>query len=225
MSNSGIYMIKSNRRPERCYIGSTRNIQKRKLRHFNYLAKKRHHSIKLQRHYDKYGKSDLDFHILLECKTEELIIQEQYFIDLYKPYFNICRIAGSTAGFSPSEETREKISRAHKGERCYWFGKTHSEESKKKIGEASRLRNKGKNHPNYGKPMSEEAKQKIGNANRNPSEETRRKMSEANKRRIITDETKEKLRISHTGKIHSEETKRKMREIGLRRWEQRKKSA
>jgi hypothetical protein len=49
-----------------------------------------------------------------------------------------------------SEETRKKISNAHKGKKL-------SVETKQKMSEAK----KGKNHPNYGKLLSEETKQKM----------------------------------------------------------------
>ena len=42
-----------------------------------------------------------------------------------------------------------------------FYGKNHSEESKRKIGEKSSIRNKGKSHPMYGKKHSEETKKKI----------------------------------------------------------------
>lgn len=77
-----------------------------------------------------------------------------------------------------SEDSKRKNSEAHKG-------RTHSEEAKKKISEATKGEKNpnygnhklaGANHPNYGKHLSEETRKKIGEANRNPSEETRQKM-------------------------------------------------
>ena len=60
-----------------------------------------------------------------------------------------------------SEETKQKISEAHKGENNYWYGKHHSEEHKQKMSK----RMSGENNPNYGKQLSEEHKQKISEAN------------------------------------------------------------
>jgi group I intron endonuclease len=72
---------------------------------------------------------------------------------------------------------------------------------------------------------SEETRRKISEANKNPSEETRRKMSEAHKGYKHSEETKRKLSIissnpseetkrklseSHRGKVCTKETKRKI---------------
>jgi len=82
-----------------------------------------------------------------------------------------------------SEETKRKISDAKKGKNNYFYGKSHSEETKRKIGDAQ----KGNKNHNYGK---------------SPSEETRRKQSEASKGE----------NNPNYGKSHSEETKRKISE-------------
>ena len=105
-----------------------------------------------------------------------------------------------------SEEYRRKLSEARKGEKNPNYGKHHSEETRRKIGESK----KGKHH-------SEEAKQKMSESRKGKkhsphSEETRRKMSEAAKRRTYSNEAKQKFSESHKGKHHSEETRRKMSE-------------
>jgi group I intron endonuclease len=114
---SGIYIIRSTSKPQRVYIGSAKNIESRKLLHLHLLRKGNHHSIKLQRHYNKYGEQDLDFNVIHCCLSEELIEAEQYFIDNYKPYFNICRIAGSRLGHVVTEKTKEKLRVAHTGKK------------------------------------------------------------------------------------------------------------
>ena len=45
------------------------------------------------------------------------------------------------------------------------------------------------------------------------SEETKKKMSEMQKRKIVSETSKEKNRLAHLGKHHSEETKKKMSEV------------
>jgi phage gpG-like protein len=61
--------------------------------------------------------------------------------------------------------------------------------------------NFGKNNPMYGKHHTEETKRKIGELNkgRSPSKETRKKLSEALKGRIISKDTRNKIRLSHKG--------------------------
>ena len=60
-----------------------------------------------------------------------------------------------------SDETRRKLIESHKGNR-------HSEESKRKMSVARR----GERNPNYGKPCSEETRRKIGEANSKPKKVT-----------------------------------------------------
>ena len=67
MKISGIYQIQSIIKPERIYVGSGINIYQRWTQHKRELRQNKHHSIKLQRHYDKYGESDLVFIIIEPC--------------------------------------------------------------------------------------------------------------------------------------------------------------
>ena len=54
---SGIYKIQSIIKPERCYIGSAVNIQKRWRDHKRELRNNKHSNKKLQNHCNKYGES------------------------------------------------------------------------------------------------------------------------------------------------------------------------
>ena len=63
-----------------------------------------------------------------------------------------------------SEEHREKLSEAHKGEKHHMYGKHHSEEVKKKMS----------------KPKSDEAKKKMSIAKKNMTEYTKKKIAAAN---------------------------------------------
>jgi group I intron endonuclease len=108
----------------------------------------------------KYGIENFKKEILQECKTiDELTRAEEYWIRLYDAannpsFYNL--LDGSTGGDSlsnhpnldsikskirnarklqviqHSEETKLKISEAQRGEKAYWYGKTHSLESNKK---------------------------------------------------------------------------------------------
>lgn len=72
------------------YIGKTNNIVKREFDHFNDLKKHQHHSTKLQRAYDKYGKDNFIFEWKkIEIEDEqELAIMEIKEIEKYDAYFN-----------------------------------------------------------------------------------------------------------------------------------------
>jgi len=120
----GVYKIQSILKPERIYIGSSINITKRWKAHINDLKRNVHKSKKLQRHYNKYGVGDFIFSILLECKVEDLMKNEQCYLDTYRPYFNTCKIAGITLGYKHSEETKLKMR------------KPKSEEHKRKLSKA-----------------------------------------------------------------------------------------
>ena len=73
----------------------------------------KHHSISLQRAYKKYKKENFRLFVLetLEISLkEDLLKKEQYYIDLLKPEYNICRIAGSPQGTTRSLEFKQKMS-------------------------------------------------------------------------------------------------------------------
>jgi group I intron endonuclease len=126
----GIYRIVNNIN-KKYYIGSTNDLNKRMNAHTCELSINKHHSIHLQRSYNKYGKENFIFEILeyveeMENKIELkkiLIEKEQYWIDFYnssndKYGYNICKNAYSPLGHtkgSVSEETKRKISIANKG--------------------------------------------------------------------------------------------------------------
>ena len=100
-----------------------------------------------------------------------------------------------------SQETKAKISKAHKGMK-------HSEEVKVKMSKSRR----GENNPFYGKTMSEEHKLKLLeiNTGRITSDETKRKLSEAGKGRVCTKETRIKISKANSGIVRSKETGEKI---------------
>lgn len=104
----GVYRIKNISNND-CYIGSSLNFKERKRRHFRDLEKGKHHSIVLQRAFNKYGRDEFEFEILeTGIDRNELLQREQYFIDTLNPKYNICSIAGSPLGVKHSKESNEK---------------------------------------------------------------------------------------------------------------------
>ena len=94
-------------------------------------------------------------------------------------------------GKSLSEEHKRKLSEAHSGENNYWYGKHLSEEHKRKLSESCK-----------GKIVSEESRRKMSESTKgekNPmygkthSAEARQKISEAWKGRHHSLETKQKM--------------------------------
>ena len=132
---------------------------------------------------------------------------------------------GGKSGVKCSEETKEKMSEAKKGQIPWNKGKkgmyNHSEETKQRMSES----HKGEKHHMWGKEHSEETKQRMSESHKreNLSEETIQRMSEAKKGTHLSEEHKQNLSKSHKGiqagknhpmygKHHSEEAKRKMSE-------------
>jgi hypothetical protein len=96
-----------------------------------------------------------------------------------------------------SEEVRKNMSKGQIGNKN-WLGKKHTEETKDKI------REKLKGNKNFlGKTVSDEHRKKISDANKNPSQETRLKMSKAQKGKVVSEETRMKLRNINLGKKRS----------------------
>ena len=72
------------------YVGYSIDCTERQMQHWRELNKGRHNP-KLQRYYNRYGKSSLKFHIIYLCPEAELEFWEKWFVkafDSYKHGFN-----------------------------------------------------------------------------------------------------------------------------------------
>ena len=79
----------------------------RSLRHNN------HHSVILQRAFDKYKIENFSVEVLEKVNDcESLISREQYYLDFYNPDYNIAKIAGSSLGIKRIDEFKEKVRKA-----------------------------------------------------------------------------------------------------------------
>jgi group I intron endonuclease len=83
----GIYRIK-NLRNNKCYYGSSKNIEKRFKTHLRQLKKGKHHNKHLQRSWDKHGENYFVFEVVEECNETVLLELEQKYLDS-NPEFNI----------------------------------------------------------------------------------------------------------------------------------------
>lgn len=96
--NSGIYKIE-NLINGKIYIGSSVDLLGRKNAHFSQLNRNIHGNKKLQNSFNKYGKDNFNFKILVKCPPEYRLKLEQWFIDNLKPWFNLYKKAiGGTNG-------------------------------------------------------------------------------------------------------------------------------
>lgn len=177
--------------------------------------------------YAKYGKENFKKEIIafVNGTKEELDFAEIFFIKHCRNKFgkenlyNLADGGGGSAGFKLSEEQRkrqaesvkktfakpevkEKFSKLRKGKKSGFAGKHHSEETKNKIGAASKGNKYRAGMPSWNKGLkgvSKETSEKMSNAQKGKkmSEEAKKKIGEASKR-MWTDElrksTKERMK-------------------------------
>ena len=154
----------------------------------------------------KYGKDAFTYEILEANVFDEFLPElEVFYIEKFNtvaPHgYNLT--SGGDHGI-PSEETRQKMSEALKGEKHPLYGKRHSAETRQKMSESAKGR---KNSEEHRRKMSEAQKGKKHSA------ETRRKISESAKGKKHSAETRQKMSESAKGKIISEEHRRKLSEV------------
>ena len=163
----GIYKI-INLINRKIYVGSAVDIKSRWRKHKSDLLLNKHHSIKLQNSYNKYGVDNFVYEIIEECEKERMIEREQYYIDLYDSFnkgYNCRPKAENNFGIKWSQETKIKLSKSNTGLKrskeakknisngC--IGRILTKETKDKISEAHK-----------GKKMSENVKIKISQKNK-----------------------------------------------------------
>lgn len=110
-----IYKIE-NKDNGKFYIGSALDVHNRFAVHRKELNKNKHHNPHLQAAWNKYGKENFKFEILLVISEEDNVLEwEQLYLDILTPYdkyigYNKRKITGSSFGFRFSEETKKKQS-------------------------------------------------------------------------------------------------------------------
>ena len=135
-----IYKI-TNIKTSQIYIGSSIDIKERIRRHFKDLKANKHHSLKMQRSYNKYGRDV--FKITYLCKFPEEYRQkmEQWFLDNNDCYFNNELIVGKPQlNRDFSEEYRKNCSNRMMGNEFWKLTPPMSEENKLKVAECARNR-------------------------------------------------------------------------------------
>lgn len=176
----------------------------------------------------KYGKENFRRDIICLCYSPEELNKVEYDLSVFlnvvedPDWYNMVYGGGSTTGWHHSEELKKAQSeRAKKQWEDEEYRRKHIEYGKTLVGERNpNYRNHklaGENNPNYGKKASEETRRKISEANSNPSEETRKKMSDSAKARM-TPEAIEHLRQINTGRKATDEQRAKMSQSQLARW-------
>lgn len=200
------------------YIGQTVNLNKRMMEHFNDLRKGKHHSLKLQRAFDKYGEEFFE-HSLIEIVPENIADdREKYWIKHYNSTdknFGFNNESGGNLKKVVSEDTKKKLSNINKSKYTKARKYLLSPEALKKKSEKLT----GSGNPMYGKTpkewMSKESYEKWVN-------DKRKRMLENNpmKGKKHSKESLEKIKNASLGennpffgKHHSDETKSKLSKI------------
>ena len=122
------------------------------------------------------------------ASIDEQRLHEMYDVARNSMFYNQMNapLGFDNTGKHHSEETRKKISDAHRGEKNHNYGKHHSAEHKKKLS--------------------------VSQMGKTISPETRAKMSEAAMGKIISPETRKKLSVAGMDRTHSPETRQKIGE-------------
>lgn len=192
---SGIYKI-VNRVTGECYVGSTVNFYKRKHTHFSLLRSGKSHSLRLQASFDKYGESAFAFEVVERCTKELLHEKESHWmkqLDCVASGFNVSLdVACPTRGFKHSDESRQRMSQAQ--------SRTIRSEESKAI-----------SRENFRKAAAMRKGTQLPALHR-------QRISDANRGRIMSAESRAKMSISKTvnpprnflGKKHTEESRLKM---------------
>jgi len=149
MKICGVYLIK-NLITNKVYVGSSVNIFRRWKTHQRELIQGKHHSLKLQRSFDKHGVDSFKYLLAESAISQEMATKcEQKWIikfDSVLHGYNINPFANNVGLMPKSDEHKRKIGLAH-------LGRKLTEESKEKIRQA----HLGK----VNKPCSEETKLKM----------------------------------------------------------------
>lgn len=107
---TGIYMIK-NEINQKVYIGQSKNIAYRWIRHRYDLNNNCHVNSHLQNSWNKYGSKKFTFKIIEECNIEDLNNREQYWILFYNSFKNGYNLDYGGQGVSGYKHTQEEVSK------------------------------------------------------------------------------------------------------------------
>ena len=156
----GVYVIRCKAKG-RFYYGSSADCLRRKVGHLRALRNGRHHSIYLQRVFNKYGEGSLQFFLVQRSSSmEEALKAEQKLLNQYVGTSGCMNVSLGAAGgdnltFNPNrrdiikkmstairsrmeamskEERKEKYGKP--GKRNGMFGRTHTKKTREKLSKA-----------------------------------------------------------------------------------------
>lgn len=190
----GIYRIK-NKLNEKCYYGSSKNIEKRWRRHKNELRKNKHINTYLQNAWNKYGEENFVFEIIEECDESLLKEIEQKYLNT-NPEYNIGLLASGGDNLSNNPNKNIIIEKIKKGS-IDWVNSLSDEEKKEK----------------YSKPLDKNSNWKggISFVYCLVCGKKIHQYAKYCKKHVVYDREKEKN--SFYGKTHTDEFKKKLSEL------------
>ena len=107
---SGIYIIQ-NCINNKCYTGSSFQIEKRWIVHKSQLSNSKHQNPHLQNAWNKYGEAAFKFWIAEEVPDKnQLLEREQWWLDMFESVYNIRKLANNNLGLRYSLPFRHKDS-------------------------------------------------------------------------------------------------------------------
>jgi len=197
LKNAGIYVL-TNRVTAQQYVGKDHQLGSRAKSHLGLKSpncKDIHSAIKT------YTPRNFDVELIRYpgISPKALAAVERWKIaqlDSCENGYNCTKggTGGGMLGQKHSDETKQKIGAAQKGDKNHCYGKKHSEEHRRKISEAHKGMHVGAKNNAFGKKHSEEH---------------RRKISEGLKGKHVSDETRRRISEGLKGTKHSEEMRRK----------------
>jgi group I intron endonuclease len=156
-AKTGIYLW-THKESNKMYIGSAIDLSKRLSNYYSlgYLTRYSNSIICNAFYSHGYSKFSLTIMELIDISNlnkdeiKKLILEkEQFYLDSFKPEYNILRIAGNLLGYKHSKETIAKMILAKSGKKNPLYGRT------------------GVNSHLFGKTLSEEAKKNLSIVNKN----------------------------------------------------------
>ena len=235
---SGVYKI-TNKINNKIYIGSAKLFKVRASQHLSSLEKQKHQNKHLQASFNKHGSDAFLFEVLEVVKGDKLqrtqrekeLLDEQIILNKWDECYNISKnpIQKEGSWSKTPEETRKLLSENSKK---LWQNKEYREnhcQQMKKLWQNPAHKEK-MCLLTTGQKRTEETKRKISEANkgkfvgRKITELTKQKIALSTKGHKVSDNTKLKISAANKGKKRTEKTKKKISiiQIGKRASEETK---
>jgi group I intron endonuclease len=152
----GIYAIK-NLVNGKQYVGQSTGIKVRFRNHRSELNRGVHDNKHLQRAWKLYGSDSFEFVVLEETNETELSVREEFWMKQIPDGMRY-NIAEDIVTRRHSAATKEKMRVVKLGKKNQFFGKQHSDETRKQMSAAKKGVYDGADNPNFGKKWSNEQK-------------------------------------------------------------------